>query len=350
MTDKSVSNLSCSNISVNNENLLFLSDKSNSLQINPRFLLKFASTLHNIIPQPFQFKISITDTDNTSELSFFNGLRYDITINWGDNGDLENVIHAADSSEISYDYTKKISHTYSSASDYTISITPKSIYLFPGIILEKSKITEVISWGNTKWKTMHGMFYSTNLIRLPPSAPDLSNVKNMEYMFRDAEVFNQDISSWNTSNVTNMENMFFNAAAFNQDISNWDVSSVENMGQMFSGAIAFNNGGNSLDWNTSKVTNMYGMFQLTTFNQDISNWDVSSVENMQQMFFRAAFNQDISKWDVSSVQNLENMFRYATAFNQDINKWDVSSVENMSSMFEGSPLGDKVPIWWKNEI
>ena len=41
---------------------------------------------------------------------------------------------------------------------------------------------------------------------------------------------------------------------------------------------------------------MYGMFEKSQFNGDISNWDVSNVTNMSEMFYLSKFNGDISKW------------------------------------------------------
>ena len=58
---------------------------------------------------------------------------------------------------------------------------------------------------------------------------DVSNVKNMKYMFNYCEHFNCDISGWDVSNVTNMDSMFVNCEKFNQDLSKWDVSNVEDM-------------------------------------------------------------------------------------------------------------------------
>ena len=68
---------------------------------------------------------------------------------------------------------------------------------------------------------------STRTIVRPDSSTytawDVSNVENMERMFRHARFFNQDISNWDTSSVTNMTNMFEDARVFDQDISSWSV-------------------------------------------------------------------------------------------------------------------------------
>ena len=43
------------------------------------------------------------------------------------------------------------------------------------------------------------------------------------------------------------------------------------------------------NWNTSKVTNMWGMFEgcINLTNLNLSNWDTSNVENMRYMFEEA---------------------------------------------------------------
>ena len=76
---------------------------------------------------------------------------------------------------------------------------------------------------------------------------DVSNVKDMAWMFNGAESFNQDLSKWDVSNVENMSYMFKDAKSFNGDISEWDVSGVTDMRCMFSGAESFNQ--NLSDWN-----------------------------------------------------------------------------------------------------
>ncbi|MDC1061141.1 BspA family leucine-rich repeat surface protein, partial [Flavobacteriaceae bacterium] len=58
------------------------------------------------------------------------------------------------------------------------------------------------------------------------SSWDVSNVSNMEGVFRGAQNFNQDISYWDVSRVTNMMGMFNATGAFNQDLSSWCVSNI----------------------------------------------------------------------------------------------------------------------------
>lgn len=62
---------------------------------------------------------------------------------------------------------------------------------------------------------------------------DVSNVTNMDSMFKFCSKFNCDINKWDVSNVDNMYNMFYGCENFNQDISRWDASNVRLNGHMF---------------------------------------------------------------------------------------------------------------------
>ena len=61
---------------------------------------------------------------------------------------------------------------------------------------------------------------------------DTSKITGMMCLFENSD-FNGDISNWDVSNVKDMSYMFYNANSFNQDLSNWDVSNVTNMEYMF---------------------------------------------------------------------------------------------------------------------
>ena len=58
---------------------------------------------------------------------------------------------------------------------------------------------------------------------------DVSNVRDMSFMFDEATSFNQPLNKWNVSKVTRMWRMFAHASSFNQPLNNWDVSNVTDM-------------------------------------------------------------------------------------------------------------------------
>ena len=124
-----------------------------------------------------------------------------------------------------------------------------------------------------------------------------------------------------------MNSMFRGAKAFNQDVSNFDTSSVSvtDMNSMFDSATSFSGRGIA-NFNTSSVTDMFGMFaHAVTFNQDLSNFDTSSVTNMAAMFAEArSFNGDVANFDFSSVADMRVMFRNASSFNKDLCSWQDS--------------------------
>ena len=151
------------------------------------------------------------------------------------------------------------------------------------------------------------------------------------------------IATWDTSRVTTMSCLFTpypqcvngasagscpinrNTAKFNDDISAWD---------------------------TSSVTNMYGMFgDNSQFNQDISGWDTARVTTMAGMFYSARkFNQPLQSWDVSGLTGfiqgqalgpgLYEMFTKAVAFDQNLG-WCVSNAVNPNPAltFSGARCG-----------
>ena len=124
----------------------------------------------------------------------------------------------------------------------------------------------------------------------------VSNVKDMDEMFRSMEDFDEDISLWDTSQVTHMWSMFNGATAFSGDLSAWDVSQVTNTGAMFYEATSFSS--NLSAWNVSKVTIMSLMFSsATSFDSDMSTWDIAQVVYMDSMFSGASsFRQDLCAW------------------------------------------------------
>ena len=85
---------------------------------------------------------------------------------------------------------------------------------------------------------------------------------------------------------------------------------------------------------TSKITDMSGLFTYSIFNElvfDVSEWDVSNVKDMKSMFSRCIkFNCDLSNWNVSNVEDMCNMFYNCEKFEgKGFENWDVHNVEDM---------------------
>ena len=72
----------------------------------------------------------------------------------------------------------------------------------------------------------------------------------------------------------------------------------------------------------SALETFVGLANRASFNGDISNWDTSRVTNMAGMFHEAsAFNANISSWNTNLVTDMNAMFYNALAFDKDISGW-----------------------------
>ena len=250
-----------------------------------------------------------TDTDKSITLQLVGS---GMTVNWGD-GNTTTVSTSG-----------SVSHTYSTAVDYTIQIAG-GLTGFRLNSADASKLVSLDQWGTASWTTMENAFRrATNMVYNADDTPVLSGVASMKNMFDRASSFNGTLSGWAVSSVTDMSGMFWGASDFNQPLSGWDVSKVDDMSSMFRDASSFN--GTLSGWDVSKVDDMSHMFNSASdFNQPLSGWDVSSVTNMQEMFISASsFNRDLSSWNVSSVERMSDMFHAASLFEQNLGNWYVT--------------------------
>ena len=177
---------------------------------------------------------------------------------------------------------------------------------------------------------------SFNLASDVPWNPSSDNMSIMGYTISSVS-FDDKISpidtQWWFSN-TNLETL---------DVTNLDTSKVTNMSGMFFGA-TLNSSTIGLDkLDTSNVRNMAGMFSGAIFNTivNLSGWDVSNVTNMSNMFSGVSANFKrlyIENWDTSRVTNMSYMFSNATIQKEDVNliDWDVSNVTSHDSFSENT--------------
>ena len=81
----------------------------------------------------------------------------------------------------------------------------------------------------------------------------------------NAEAKYGHISTWDVSQVTQMNGLFKNVTTFNENLDSWDVSNVTNMYMLFYKCVNFNNGNakgvpSNLNWDVNKVKRMDYMF------------------------------------------------------------------------------------------
>ena len=179
-----------------------------------------------------------------------------------------------------------------------------------------------------------GMFYGwkpLSEVILPEdfckNKTDLSNLfggtGNLTYAYESCNgITSLNTTGWDTSKVTNMAGMFTGCAYLTSiDVSGFDTSNVNNMKMMF---------GSHIDVLGDPLINM----SFTNIN--VSGWDTSKVTNMAGMFTGCSklTSIDVSNWDVSNVTNMANMFNGCGKLTSiDVSNWDVSNVTNISAMF-----------------
>ena len=64
----------------------------------------------------------------------------------------------------------------------------------------------------------------------------------------------------------------------------------------------------------------------------------------------ASFDDDLSQWDTSKVTNLVGMFANYFSFNGDLSEWDTSNVTEMQLMFYCCNSLFTRPLHWKTRI
>ena len=150
-----------------------------------------------------------------------------------------------------------------------------------------------------------------------------------------------DLSNFDTSKVTNMYAMFNGMSNLTTlNLSNFDTSKVTDMQYMFYGMSSLTSL-NLSSFNTSQVTDMGWMFKgvsnLATL--DLSNFDTSKVTNMHAMFnvMSNLTTLNLSNFNTSNVTDMSYMFavmpKLATL---NLSNFDTSKVTNMSYMFNGA--------------
>ena len=185
--------------------------------------IDFTITINNLEEAFITTWLTNTPNEEITIYTYDSFPSYNYSVDWGDGTTTGNT----------NGITGDISHVYSEAGAYTVSITGEFFGIFnrgdgsPEAKENAGKLRTIENWGDMPWKTMfHAFNGCTRLVIKDDNAPDLSDVKSLAYMFQDATLFNRDLSHWNVSNIQAMQFMFHNATAFNQDLSGWNTENV----------------------------------------------------------------------------------------------------------------------------
>jgi hypothetical protein len=203
---------------------------------------------------------------------------------------------------------------------------------------------------------------------LTPTKLNTNEVTNMSKMYKNA-ISNGSTYDWDeldVSKVTNFSEMFYSdiesVTSFKQNntgilpqpannldkwVLNKNASANIDMTKMFAGTSSGIKGvGGCINlerkgefWNTTRVTNMAGMFKFSNLAvlMGLNTWNVENVTNMKEMFrnFYQSITINFSNWVVSSVTTMEGMFANTKLIIKGIENWDVTKVTNITDMFEG---------------
>ena len=204
---------------------------------------------------------SCIEIPTSQSVSFLN-YTYSYDIDWENDGvfDLIGV-------------TGNVTHDYGSPGSYDVAIRGNFPHMYINNYSDRSKLVDIKQWGDIIWQDMVRSYRGAENLNISAiDSPNLSQVTDMEEMFRGASSLNSNLNSWDVSNITDMEAMFSGASIFNSNLNSWDVTSVTTMDNMFRNAINFNS--DITTWDMSNVSRITSIFSgASSFNQDIGNWD-----------------------------------------------------------------------------
>ena len=227
-----------------------------------------------------------------------------ISLPYNSSGTYSGTIDWGDGTVVANSYANR-THTYINSGDYDITILGDCIGFFAQ---NYQKIVNIKQWGNgfRLINNLNGSyFYGNNSLDITATDTlDLTGITNLKFMFYQnfILVLNDSINNWDVSNIDNMEQMFRQCSLFNQPLNNWNVSSVTTMQYMFFSCSSFNQPLNN--WNVSNVTTMQNMFRnCASFNQDISTWNFSGL-SLSNSFFRFMLGKSSANYDAAYYDNL----------------------------------------------
>ena len=259
------------------------------------------------------------------------------------------IVSTADSDIPAYVWYDAASQSILWYSDADIAYANEdSSYMFYDIGNNSSNTNLIDTAGinTSRVKNMRFMFSGGKWIikKIKITNLDTSNVEDMSYMFA-ASPYEQsitadpiDLSGFNTSKVTNMQGMFYGSHFPFIDIRHFDTSNVTNMESMFADLHKVT----SLDLsglNVKKVSNIQYIFSGSNDLQslNLSGWELDSITSMYSLFSNLPklTSLNLNGFTTKNVTDMTYMFAGTKKLaNLDLSSFDTSKVTNMAEMFQ----------------
>lgn len=237
------------------------------------------------------------------------------------------IVSTADSDIPAYVWYDAASQSILWYSDADIAYANEdSSYMFYDIGNNSSNTNLIDTAGinTSRVKNMRFMFSGGKWIikKIKITNLDTSNVEDMSYMFT-ASPYEQsitadpiDLSGFNTSKVTNMQGMFSGSHFPFIDIRHFDTSNVTNMESMFA--------------DLHKVTSL-----------DLSGLNVKKVNNIRNIFFSNSNSKlqslSLAGWELDSIISMGGLFNNLSELTSlNLNDFTTKNVTDMSYMFFGT--------------
>lgn len=226
-----------------------------------------------------------------------------------------------------------------------------SLYRFAHDVQGLTDITFINRWDCSNVTETIEMFFNCKDLKTVNGLQNFitsNKLKSMKNMFTDCNSLTYfDISGWNTSNVTDMYGLLCNCKSITSidNLKTLDTRSVTDMGIMFKGCENLKDIDLS-GWKTNSVTNMKSMFEecknLETVN--LSGLDVSKVTTFEAMFnnYEKLKMVDLSGWVMNENANVRAMF-YAADF---INTTIKCSTDVKNKLLNGNAIALPNYITW----
>ena len=166
---------------------------------------------------------------------------------------------------------------------------------------------------------------------------DTSDVEDMYHMFNNCNSL-KSISVLNTSKVTNMDGIFYQCYDL-ETIPELDTSNVTTMTNLFYNC----NSLKSVSFtDTSNVTTMTSLFYNCNSLETVSGLDTSKITTLSNFFGGCNSLKSFPQLDTSNVTNMSYMFRYCRAL-ETIPTMDTSNVTTMEEMFNDCKSLKSIP-------